>query len=812
MSKFLPPKLANRLWFALILLSPLAYFFAINLYQRYSAEDAIKFQLDRSTAIQKGREFAASKGLPVDNWSAYVSARQGQRNDDNMLRDYLRIKGESATQTAHQFIYEAGINVLFLSPDKKRNLEIRFKPDGTVQGYQSRFAAAPNSIETNQSEARSLAEKVLRTRPEAAYIAATEQPSTPEDRSSEVTIRRFAWKWNLIATPEIEYTTTVSVRENQVIGEETSYRITDENIGKTVGGGPLPMIVLAVLVVVLLLIVTIFGVFRFAERVRQKEVSYIRIFIIAFGVAIPFIGFTLQSDVTIYEPIQRLASLDTLSLFLVITSLPFLVLGLFLGVAYSSGEGDLREYYPGKLTSLDAFLSARWASRNVAQAFLFGAAISGWVMLLNHSVVALFSQNKQWGWRIASFEINFGIFPWTAALVSWISVGMMIVIFCLLLPLPLMRRHFKDQRLIVGAVLLAAFITNTYLNFQQVFPWWVALVPALCASIILTLTFFKFDILTTLLAGSFLGFVEATTYFLGQPAPTLRQSGIIMLTVAILTFFAALYFYFRGRTYLEDEVRPQYAGLLAERLSLRAEVNAAREAQIRLLPDRLPQLKQLTIAAACHPAHEVGGDYYDLFQLEDNKLGIFMADGGGRGLAAALMIAYAKGYLMPRLKNDSNGDNSPTEIVRGLQTQLVSTMAEEDVSGFIYAVFDTDDQTLRYAGTGNFPRPFVNRKLHCEEQQIKFSLPDERIIKVTEGRCELQSGETLTLLSDGAQKLLQQPAMRDLFWEKINGSDQQTIQLNLSLAQALREGHRRIPEVNDDLTAVVVKLHAGGHQ
>ena len=189
------------------------------------------------------------------------------------------------------------------------------------------------------------------------------------------------------------------MRENQLIGEEISPRITDENIARTVGGGPLPMILLVIFVIVLLLIVTIFGIFRFAERVRQKEVSYARIFIIACSVAIPFMGFTLQSDVAIYEQILKLESLETLSLFLVIGNLPFLILGLFLGVAYSSGEGDLREYYPGKLTSLDAFLCARWASRNVAQAFLFGAAISGWVMLLNQSLVALFSQNKQWGWN-----------------------------------------------------------------------------------------------------------------------------------------------------------------------------------------------------------------------------------------------------------------------------------------------------------------------------------------------------------------------------------------------------------------------------
>jgi sigma-B regulation protein RsbU (phosphoserine phosphatase) len=52
-----------------------------------------------------------------------------------------------------------------------------------------------------------------------------------------------------------------------------------------------------------------------------------------------------------------------------------------------------------------------------------------------------------------------------------------------------------------------------------------------------------------------------------------------------------------------------YAKHLAERVSMQAEVSAAREAQKRLMPERLPSLRNFSIAARCHPAHEVGGDF-----------------------------------------------------------------------------------------------------------------------------------------------------------------------------------------------------------
>ncbi len=61
--------------------------------------------------------------------------------------------------------------------------------------------------------------------------------------------------------------------------------------------------------------------------------------------------------------------------------------------------------------------------------------------------------------------------------------------------------------------------------------------------------------------------------------------------------------------------------------------------QYKILPDRTPRFDKLEISAVFIPAFEVGGDYYDFFQLEDGKLGFVIADVSGKGISAAFIMA-----------------------------------------------------------------------------------------------------------------------------------------------------------------------------
>lgn len=808
-SKLMSPQIANRFWLIILILSPLAYVGGLWLYRLYNAEMQVQFNVDRTTAIAQAKTYALQKGIDAHDWQGFVST------DATTRLFYFKMKGPAATAQAASLFPVVILNVLLLSPNNEENVEVFVASEGHALGFQHRFKESEGVIETDDVAARQLALARFAARPEAGLIPSTISPAVSEDRINGAIVRRYTWKWNPTMTPELNAETTISVRGNQVVGENLVGRLDEQFRQRVFGDAPWPLIVLGVIYVVLVLVVVVFGIFRFTERLRQKEVSFLRILLIAAGVAAAFGGFVLLSDVTLYNSALEFNYTQAAFLNPVFGFITWGFIGLFIGFAYGSGEGDLRESYPGKLTSLDALLTGKWNSQNVAKAVLQGAALSGWLFLISQLVVAPFTSSPGYGWRLTSVEPYYAKWPWLAMLLSWYSFAVLSVIFTIFLPLPLLQRRLKNKWVILACLYLIAFDANSITQMQVVRPWGLAMVLTSFSAIVLLLAFFKFDVLTAIIALCASDLITIAYTLLSKPAPALFRSGLIMALVTLLALFLALWAYFKGRLYREDEVRPIYASNLAERLSLQAEVSAAREAQIRLMPDKLPEMRQLAVAAVCQPAYEVGGDFYDLFELEPGKLGIFMAEGGGRGLPAALTIAFAKGFLMPKIKNENLSDNSPTEIVRGLQTQLIRTMAQDEVMGFVYAVIDTSDQTLRYAGIGDFPRPKIHggkeaSSNQADEHDINFRLDQEKSFRVTEGFYNLVPGDTVSLLSDGAIKMLADESQSKTFWAKVSQHKNSSYRLRDALADVFQSSIRHKTQVEDDLTAVIVQLKKSG--
>ncbi len=71
----------------------------------------------------------------------------------------------------------------------------------------------------------------------------------------------------------------------------------------------------------------------------------------------------------------------------------------------------------------------------------------------------------------------------------------------------------------------------------------------------------------------------------------------------------------------------------------------AREVQQRFFPQHIPQIPGVSLAGMCRPAFEVGGDYYDLIELDDGRIGIAIGDISGKGISAALLMAGLRASL-----------------------------------------------------------------------------------------------------------------------------------------------------------------------
>jgi len=136
-----------------------------------------------------------------------------------------------------------------------------------------------------------------------------------------------------------------------------------------------------------------------------------------------------------------------------------------------------------------------------------------------------------------------------------------------------------------------------------------------------------------------------------------------------------------------------------EKQRLDDELRIAREIQKSLLPVRPPQMPGLSIADLCEPAREVGGDYYDFFDLGPNRLGVLMADVSGKGTSAALYMAELKGLMLLL----SQTETSPCRLLVAVNRLLAEHLDARSFITMTYAVVDLEAGTLTHARAGHTP-------------------------------------------------------------------------------------------------------------
>ena len=353
----------------------------------------------------------------------------------------------------------------------------------------------------------------------------------------------------------------------------------------------------------------------------------------------------------------------------------------------------MKRSIPGKLTPLDALLAGRIFSRDVAVSVLCGAAAAGWLLLCQHALGYLLPTDML-GARAEGLRYTFARLPWLTLVAGRQYESLLIAVAGLLLPASFLLRSKKGRqgRRFVWLILFALFsVLQDAARYPTVASSLLAM--GVLASALL-LPFFAFDLLAAIVSLSSLAFVNEprlVSALYSLPGWSLRSFGLAALAAASLA--CAAYLAVRGSAVREEDVRPLYAKNLAERMGLQAEVLAAREAQLRLMPQAAPQMPGMDVAACCLPAKGVGGDFYDFFQLDANRIGIFVAQGGERGLASALCVALAKGVLM---HTPPSRPTPAAQIVLQLEAGMAKLLKGGSAANisFVYGVIDTHRQLL----------------------------------------------------------------------------------------------------------------------
>jgi serine phosphatase RsbU (regulator of sigma subunit)/ketosteroid isomerase-like protein len=142
---------------------------------------------------------------------------------------------------------------------------------------------------------------------------------------------------------------------------------------------------------------------------------------------------------------------------------------------------------------------------------------------------------------------------------------------------------------------------------------------------------------------------------------------------------------------LEQEIR--------ERERVEQELRVARSIQQGSLPKEVPELEGWQITPYYQPAREVGGDFYDFFELEEGRLGIVVGDATGKGVPAALVMASARSML--RAVAQALGTSSPGDVLSRVNDALVTDIPPNMFVTCFYGVLDPNCATMSYANAGH---------------------------------------------------------------------------------------------------------------
>src|SRR5215218_8049380 len=136
-----------------------------------------------------------------------------------------------------------------------------------------------------------------------------------------------------------------------------------------------------------------------------------------------------------------------------------------------------------------------------------------------------------------------------------------------------------------------------------------------------------------------------------------------------------------------------------ERERIEQDLRVARSIQQASLPEEVPTLEGWQISPFYQPAREVGGDFYDFFELEDGLVGVVVGDATDKGIPAAL-VAEATSHML-RVVAQAFGSVSPGEVLSRVNETLLARIPSNMFVTCFYAILDPEKCTLSYANAGH---------------------------------------------------------------------------------------------------------------
>ena len=198
---------------------------------------------------------------------------------------------------------------------------------------------------------------------------------------------------------------------------------------------------------------------------------------------------------------------------------------------------------------------------------------------------------------------------------------------------------------------------------------------------------------------------------------------------------------------LLEWILPSFEREVRMRERLEQDLRVARSIQQASLPKEVPTLENWQITPYYQPAREVGGDFYDLFELEDGRVTVVMGDAAGKGIPAALVVSATSSVL--RAVAQALGSSSPSEVLAQVNETLFARIPPNMFVTCFYAILDPKNGSMNYANAGH-DLPYLWHGGDCEELRARgMPLGLMAGMSYEQKEIELDAGEGVLFYSDG---------------------------------------------------------------
>ncbi len=208
---------------------------------------------------------------------------------------------------------------------------------------------------------------------------------------------------------------------------------------------------------------------------------------------------------------------------------------------------------------------------------------------------------------------------------------------------------------------------------------------------------------------------------------------------------------------ITDKIKKARDSIL-EQEKMQKEIEVAKQIQQSLLPRRRPEISGYDIAPLYQAAAEVGGDYYDFVQVDDDTIGVVVADVSGKGVPGSLVMTM----IRTALRMEARGNRNASDVMAKMNAFVTDDMKKGMFVTMFYVILDSKNRVISYASAGHNPMILYRHEtretffLNPRGFPVGISLPDETLFRrsISLEKVRLKKDDMLVIYTDGVTEAM----------------------------------------------------------